>query len=265
MPAQKLKEMIQGIRSGKFYGAIIVRKDGTIIDGEHRWKALRSLGAKQVPCLIESDADEADSKIITIRMNRERGYLTPVETGNVLSELQKQIPVDVLSKKTGIPLNELSLLTNLKYDPKHDVEIVTDKAVAWAKIDAILNKICITLRDEKFELIFYVGRGGLIPARLLADRLGIDTLVTLDQEHLIKSFDKAIFIDDIYDTGKTCTRVRKMLSKINGEIRFVFLYHRKDAEIPNDSIMGMDTEGHEYVVFPWDRFEFKKSQKTNLK
>ena len=46
MPSDIFESLKDNIKKNKFYGAIIIRKDKTIIDGEHRYLALKSLGFK---------------------------------------------------------------------------------------------------------------------------------------------------------------------------------------------------------------------------
>ena len=84
MPNNIFDSLKDDIKQNKFFGAIIVNKKGTIIDGEHRYLALKKLGVKKIPCIVEN-VDDDKAKILTVRINRERGFLTPVETGTVLS------------------------------------------------------------------------------------------------------------------------------------------------------------------------------------
>ena len=118
MPSDIFESLKDNIQKNKFYGAIIIRKDKTIIDGEHRYLALKALGFKKIPCLIAGDdIDDVKAKLLTIRMNRERGYLLPVETGKVLLDVANTVPQDILSKASGIPEQEIGVLMNVGFDP----------------------------------------------------------------------------------------------------------------------------------------------------
>jgi len=260
MSPTKFDELKESIRGG-FDQPIIIRENNEIIDGEHRWRALKQLGAKQIPCIIRADLTDDQAVLKTINQNRIRGFLTPRETGNVLSKLAKKIPVDVLAKKAIMPQRELMLLLNMKYDTKLDIEVVTDKGMSWAKIDSILNKLTQLIKTKKFDAILYTGRGGMVPARLMADRLSVNLIESLDQSYSTVKSGTYLFIDDIYDTGETHKRISKLVKGY--DVTFAYLYERKGVKLPDRVFTGIETEGDEYVIFPWDKNEFRLSQKSN--
>jgi len=249
MPSKIFDSLKDGIQQNKFYGTIIINKNGIIIDGEHRYHALKKLGAKKVPCIVE-DVDNDKAKILTVRINRERGYLTPVETGSVLAVLQKSIPLDILQKQTNIPAKEIALLTALKYDPKMDVESTDIVPVSWIKIEDYINILAKKI-NYKVKSISTLSRGGLIPARLLADKLGVNKI-------LVNDMSGDLIIDDIYDSGKT---YKKMKSQVKKNIKFYFLFKRKGVATPSDVTFATETVGTEYVIFPWDRHEAERMAK----
>ena len=257
VPQTIYQNIIDDIKQNGFYGAILINKDKEIVDGEHRWRALKSLGVKKVPVIVDDELNKDTSRIQTIRLNRERGYLTPVETGKMLTELTSTIPMDILSQTTSIPLTELTLLTNLKYDPTLQKETeLHEQKISWADIDSIVSVLTDKIKKDKrkFTKIYTISRGGLIPARLVADRLNIETILV----------DKAVpnnslFIDDIYDTGKTFDTV----TKGNDTILFATLFGRNGAKIPKNVLTGKETTGKEYIVFTWDKHEYSRSQKVS--
>jgi hypothetical protein len=246
-----------------FWGGIIVRKDPdnegkyVIIDGEHRYLALKANGNTQIPCYIAPDDFTLDEAVLeTITINKERGYLTPVETGQLLKGLNSTIPHDILAKKVGISPTELGLMMNLKFDPnlqKLTKEISNLKS--WADIETLINEVVKRLKLKDFEgnTIYTIGKGGIIPARLVADRIGLDH-IEINAKKIPKN---AIFIDDIYDTGETYNKIMEKVGKDSG-LTYITLYKRKGMKPPLNLIFGSDTAGKEYIVFPWDRFEYKR-------
>ena len=103
-----------------------------------------------------------------------------------------------------------------------------------------------------FSSITTLSRGGLIPSRLLADSLGIKTIL-VDQK-IISS--DSLFVDDIFDTGKTFYDV---FANVDNSSKFVFatLFARRGIKYPEQLIYAEKTFDDSYVVFPWDRLEFK--------
>ena len=253
MPSDIFESLKDNIKKNKFYGAIIIRKNKTIIDGEHRYLALKALGHKKIPCLIAGDdVDAVKAKLLTIRMNRERGYLLPVETGKLLADVSNTVPQDILSKASGIPESELGIMMNLNFDTGIE-PLLPEKnnQKSWAEIENMMTKLNEKIKEvDNFHTIYTVGRGGLVPARLMADRLNISEII-IDPK---KIPDNSLFVDDIYDTGKTYNKVMKL----GKEITYVTLYHRKKSKQPKNLLFAKETEGDEYIVFPWDRLEYKR-------
>ena len=250
MPPVLFSSLTDGIKNNKFFGAIIVNKSGIIIDGEHRYLALKKLGAKKIPCIIEDVSDD-QAKILTIRINRERGFLTPLETGNVLKSLEKSIPLDVLAKKIDIPEKEISLLMAIKYDPLLDNDSIDQSVFSWVEIEHWVDRIANELKGTSVKSISTVSRGGLIPARLVADRRGIKQIFVDETE-----IQGDIFIDDIYDTGKTYAKMKRKTK--NKDMPFYFLLVRKGVQLPENCFAAETTIDQSYVVFPWDKIEAKK-------
>ncbi len=78
----------------------------TIIDGEHRWKAAKKAGLKEIPCVI-LPASEDEAKMDTIAMNQLRGDLIPVRLAMVVAELAQRHPLEALEQQMGFERNEL--------------------------------------------------------------------------------------------------------------------------------------------------------------
>ena len=255
MPQDKFDALVDDIKRNKTMYQIKVTRDNVIIDGHHRWRACKSLGHDMIPVEV-LDVDESQADILALRINRERGYLVPVETGAILQNLKETIPVDILADVTQIPQDEINILTSIKFDPKHKEGDQTDERIQWGNVEQMVSNLAdeIKKRDGKFITIYTVSKGGLVPARLLADRLGIDDIqILIEGGELATS---GLFVDDIYDTGKTYRKFGKKAAC------YATLHIRKGAEKPKNVIAALETEGSEYIVYPWDKLEFKRSKST---
>ena len=133
--------------------------------------------------------------------------------------------------------------------------------VTWSEIEALMKilteKIISTGRD--FSNISTISRGGLVPARLLADRLGFDTIL-VDQKKISSD---SIFVDDIYDSGNT---FKKIINKVDcpSDLVYVTLFARRGKKIPKQLIFAKKTNDNSYIVYPWDRLEYKRLQKYSM-
>ena len=132
--------------------------------------------------------------------------------------------------------------------------------VSWNKVEElseILWKNITKSTSRKFHSVSTISRGGLVPARLMADIMGIDKILVDQTQIPIDS----LFVDDIFDSGNT---FKKIISKAEDPKSLVYatLYARKGKEYPKQLIYSTQTEGSEYIVFPWEKFEHKRLLNT---
>ena len=128
--------------------------------------------------------------------------------------------------------------------------------VSWKQVQELSDILWENLTKEtstKFHSISTISRGGLVPARLMADIMGIDKIL-VDQNLIPRD---SLFVDDIFDSGNT---FKKIISKAEDPTSLVYatLFARKGKEYPKQLIYATETKGTEYVVFPWERFEHKR-------
>jgi uncharacterized protein len=133
--------------------------------------------------------------------------------------------------------------------------------VSWTEIEKlveILSKKVLTMSKD-FSSISTISRGGLVPARLLADHMGIDAIL-IDKNKISSD---SLFVDDIYDSGNT---FKKILPKITDPSNFVYatLFARRGKTYPKQLVYSQKTKGNEYIVFPWDKLEYKRLKDISL-
>lgn len=130
--------------------------------------------------------------------------------------------------------------------------------VSWKRIESITKLLAEKIKStrKEFNSISTIARGGLVPARLIADRLDIHEILVNKNRIPLDS----LFVDDIYDSGDT---FKKVLSKVENPSALVYatLFARKGKRYPKQLIYAIKTKGNEYIVYPWDRFEHKRMQK----
>ena len=134
--------------------------------------------------------------------------------------------------------------------------MVEMQEVNWNDIEEIIKKLSKSILelDRSFSSITTVSRGGLMPSRLIADALNIKKIY-VDQDNISSD---SLFVDDIFDSGKTFNNI--FLHVDNGS-KFIFatLYARRGMKYPEQLIYGEKTFDDSYVVFPWDKLEFKNN------
>jgi len=136
--------------------------------------------------------------------------------------------------------------------------MVISQNVNWIDIENLVQTLSNKLLklSRNFSSITTLSRGGLVPSRLLADTLDIKKIY-VDQTTISSD---SLFVDDIFDTGKI---FKNIYSHVDNPSKFIFatLFARRGMQYPEQLIYGEKTFDDSYVVFPWDKFEFKKFSK----
>ncbi|MFH1141637.1 MAG: ParB N-terminal domain-containing protein [Chloroflexota bacterium] len=82
-------EMLKAsMREDGFTQPILAMQDGTIIDGEHRWRAAKEMGYERVP-VVKVSMTEAQRRIATMRHNRARGQDDTSQVAALFLDLEK--------------------------------------------------------------------------------------------------------------------------------------------------------------------------------
>lgn len=125
----------------------------------------------------------------------------------------------------------------------------------WSDIDSQINILCQKIKKSGFEFdkIATVSRGGLVPARLVADNFDIKKIL-VDKK---KIPEKTLFVDDIYDSGDTFKKIFPTVDKPENFL-YATLMVRAGVKYPKQLVYAKKTRGSEYIVFPWDRLEFER-------
>ena len=134
--------------------------------------------------------------------------------------------------------------------------MVEMQEVNWTDIEEIIKKLSerILELNRTFSSISTVSRGGLIPSRLIADALNIKKIY-VDQNKISSD---SLFVDDIFDSGKTFNNIFSIVDDTSIFI-FATLFARRGMTYPKQLIYGEKTFDNSYVVFPWDKLEFKNN------
>ena len=96
---------------------VLVSADGTIIDGFHRAslvktdKEVRALTKGRVPCVV-MELDEADRKLLTIRINRAKGSHVALKMADIVKDLVNNhgLSLDEICTQIGATRDEVDLL-----------------------------------------------------------------------------------------------------------------------------------------------------------
>lgn len=130
--------------------------------------------------------------------------------------------------------------------------------ITWEQVHRDAKQLAQKLKNEKtFSAIIAIGRGGLVPAAILARELKIDLIDTicLNSENNIDTIIKKpcleqkdiLIIDDISNNGNTIKAIKEYFPNAH----FACLYVKEQGKsIVHTYITKVSQET--WIVFPWD-------------
>ena len=149
--------------------------------------------------------------------------------------------------------------------------------LSWKDIDEMCESIVNQIQERKlkFDTIISLGRGGMIPARILSDRLNISSVYMYNiklykginvrnSKPTVETFNHNIekktvlLVDDILDSGITIEKAYSdMISKRPERVMTATLFC-KTCSTASSSFFARPTKNDDWIIFPWEKEEFKK-------
>lgn len=132
---------------------------------------------------------------------------------------------------------------NVADKPKGSKVAHLDWKTTLIMIDVLAHKIKES--KEKFDYIYGIPRGGLIPAVILSHRLKIPLTTSLYKVFNNGEFGNIIMIDDISDTGKILLRESNTWNKT------ATLHIRHDTKFKPDFFVK-EIKDNTWIQYPWE-------------
>ena len=144
--------------------------------------------------------------------------------------------------------------------------------ISWQDVETACRNIADELKDaEKFDCIVCVGRGGMIPSRLMSEHLGIKTIHLVHAHYEIKDTNKKIIVgdynfkqfegknilivDEVYQTGLSIKAVCDKIFDACDEVCITdcTCYFNKNSKYQPDLWAFTYDDSTDWLVFPWER------------
>ncbi|MEM1733788.1 MAG: phosphoribosyltransferase [Pyrobaculum sp.] len=160
----------------------------------------------------------------------------------------------------------------------HTVEIggVKVRFISWAEGIELSEKLAKKVQTSGFspDVVIAISRGGLVPARVLSDVLGVDDVVTVGVKYWglaqrraerpvlyhgiepgVVQDKRVLVVDEVADTGHTLS-VAKNLLEITGaaEIKTAVI-HLKTTSMFLPDYYVEKIEEWVWISYPWSRYE----------
>jgi xanthine phosphoribosyltransferase len=123
--------------------------------------------------------------------------------------------------------------------------------LTWRDVQRAVDEVCKQASEFKWDTIIAVSRGGLVPGRLVAAKLGVTNLVVWDRNHgvLGKVTGHALIVDDIADSGATA---RAAVYMFGAPIAVLVSKVPVEKDIVNYVGLQLTPEETGWVVFPFE-------------
>jgi adenine/guanine phosphoribosyltransferase-like PRPP-binding protein len=119
--------------------------------------------------------------------------------------------------------------------------------LSWADFDAAVAELVkrLTPLPEGVGAVYGEARGGLPLAVALSHRLGLPM-------HVGKRPEAILWVDDIFDSGRTCNRTCDLIRRTGLRAIPVVWLRRAGVEAPEGLIHAAVAPPGVWVVFPWE-------------
>lgn len=107
------KRLTKSIDTYGFLNPVVTQKDGTIIDGFHRWKIANELSIPNIPVVVV-DVDDIDAMLLHIDLNRYRGIVVAKFLSRMIQRIleSNKFSYDALQERMGLTNAEFDLLAD---------------------------------------------------------------------------------------------------------------------------------------------------------
>ncbi len=178
-------------------------------------------------------------------------------------------------------------LVNREYRPREVVilpvnhggevpESLEVEKTSWDDIERLVSEVSRKIRASGYtpDVVVAIMRGGIVPARLLADELGVDDIAVMEiklyegvgkrgrrpylRQPLVSEIRgrRVLLVDDISDTGLTLQLAVEIVNfYMPEEVKTASLYIKPWTSFIPD-YYGKTTE--KWVVFPWEKREYER-------
>ncbi len=141
--------------------------------------------------------------------------------------------------------------------------------LSWEGLLSLVRRLAESLREEEFDLLLGIARGGLIPTALLAQALSVRDILTAAvmfyegeetlPEPVFLQFPpdplllgkRVLVVDDVWDSGRTALAVKERVRRAGG-VPLVATLHFKPGRNRVQDRPDFYAEATEaWVVYPW--------------
>ena len=143
--------------------------------------------------------------------------------------------------------------------------------ITWTDVGRMVGTLLTQLRRD-YDNALVITRGGMVPACLISERMGIRNIlcaavvfyegseqkyakpmfVQFPDDHQVKGR-RVLVIDDVWDSGSTIVAVRDRLRAAGAMVEVCVLHYKPThSRFPGDKPDYYAEETDGWIVYPWD-------------
>jgi len=147
--------------------------------------------------------------------------------------------------------------------------------ISWSEVQRLCLRLANLVRESEYhpDVVVAIGRGGLVPARLLCDYLDIMALTSIKIEHYLSGSTKqeqaviryplctnienqrVLLVDDVNDSGDTLdVALQHLVSFGPSEVRTAVMHHKTTTHRSVDYHARKIVKWR-WLIYPWARVE----------
>jgi hypothetical protein len=146
------------------------------------------------------------------------------------------------------------------------------RILGWEDISRLVERLVEQLRRERYDLLLVVTRGGLAPACLISEQLGLTNIVVAAVEFARAGDDSGnaprflqfperkllegrhvLIVDDVWDSGRTAIAVLDRVRLAGGDPELAVLHYKPRAsQYPDRAPEYFGELTDDWIVYPWD-------------
>ncbi|AAY80358.1 phosphoribosyltransferase [Sulfolobus acidocaldarius] len=151
------------------------------------------------------------------------------------------------------------------------------KVVTWEEVVEWSTKLGDSIKEEGYQpdIIIAIARGGLVPARIVADVLGVLDMLSIKVEHWVETASqtpeakvkypykldlkgkRVLLVDDIADTGDSVVLAKKFVEDnfLPREVKTATMQYIQSVSKYKPDYVGMVVTEWKWFMYPWNYWE----------
>lgn len=144
--------------------------------------------------------------------------------------------------------------------------------LSWSEVEQLVCSVLPQLKDNAYDALLAITRGGIIPGGIIAERLGITKVLVASVDFYSDDegeMDWPVFmqfpvdsllhgqhvliVDDLWDRGKEVSSVKERVEQAGGTTTTFVMHYKPHRSIFPDAAPDVYTAiTKDWIIYPWE-------------